>query len=191
MRIRLWQGLGILMALTLLGCGREDFEGLLVQDEFEEELREVLHQVGAVQWGESPGGNQRLNFQYRYGLGLQDAESIAQVTWTFGLLNAEGMRVGDWINQEMRRPNPEKTEVFVVGKRDRFIDYTPGLLPTGDEYVLFFRLCYRGLILGEHLEVVTIGEDFTLDPNTRPDLPTKRIGDRLPCEEPLPPPAPL
>lgn len=179
----------ILTLLGLAGCQAEDYEGVFVDGELGEELREVLHQLVYAEWTDDQGTT-RLDFQYRYGLGLEDPEGIAAVSWSYGLVSRDGYAVTDFVHEQMRDPEPEKARLFVTGRRTRALSLPTRKLIKGTDYVMFFRLCYRGSILGEYLTPVTAGEPFVLDAGALPDLPPERIGEPLSCELPLPPLAP-
>lgn len=168
------------------GCSTDDLAGAFVDGEFGEEFREVIHQLAYTRWSDVDGAL-RLDFQYRYGLGLEDPDGVAPVDWSYGLVNRDGYAVIPFAQEQMREPQPGKDNIFVTGRRTRALTLDGAPLQAGEDYVLFFRLCYRGEILGEYLFPVTVGEDFTVDASELPDLPPERIGDPLSCDLPLPP----
>ncbi|MFN3197883.1 MAG: hypothetical protein ACE366_05630 [Bradymonadia bacterium] len=180
---RLW----ITLTITLLaGCSSEELLGAFVDDELGPDFREVIHQLVYTEWSVN-ADEVRLDFQYRYGLGLEDEEGIAPVEWRYGVVDRDGYAVVDFTFEQMREPEPEKDKIFVTGRRTRAMTFPLGALTAGEDYVFFFRLCYRGDILGEYLTPITAEEDFQLSAGVLPELPPEQVGEPLSCDLPLPP----
>lgn len=140
------------LCLGLGGCGVDDFADDGVEDGF----RESLHLLTAADLEAEADGSGALTFEYRYGLGIKDDEGIDEVRWVYRLVSAEGEVLAE-VEQQMREPQLEKTEILVEGRRSRTLEIEPGRLSPGGEYVLWFDLSYRGERIGEHLEVVQEG----------------------------------
>lgn len=148
-----------LATLTLggvTGClGADDF----ASDDIEDGFRESLYLLSYADLQANPDGSGLVDFQYRYGLGIRDDEGIEEVRWTYQLVDANE-RVLASVEQRMRDPQPEKTQILVEGKRTRQLEIPAGMLRSGEDYVLWFTLEYRGERLSEYLHAITEGERY-------------------------------
>ena len=72
---------------------------------------------------------------------------------------------------------PEKTQIFVEGRRQRTLEVN-SLLRDGDTYILWFTLYYNEEILHERLFAVTAGEEGG-DPNWLENLIGEQIDDEI------------
>jgi hypothetical protein len=117
-----------------------------------------------------PDDSAIVDFTFHYELQIVDSDGIEPVWWRYSLVRAcsDDDRDADdcQINtrpvlatndQEMRKGEPNKTEIFVEGDRPRTLDLPAGVIRRGDQYVLWIEVRYRDESVGHHLELVEVG----------------------------------
>lgn len=143
-----------------------------------EELDSTYNQahLGLNEWSliQDETGSYKLSFDAGYLIGLVDEEGIQQINWTFELVNRD-REIISYSSEQMREPSPEKTAIFVEGKRTRDVELMT-LLNGGETYILWFTLKYRDDILHEQLFPLVAGESGG-DPNWIQDLIGEDIDD--------------
>lgn len=141
------RALCLLAALTVSGC--------VIKDELDDGIREVRPSVRAIELARFADSSGRLEFTFHYQLGIVDEAGIAEVIWTYALIDPADRRVLAETTQRMRKPDPGKTEILVEGDRARSLDVPAGQVQDGVNYVLWITLSYRDEPLGEHLASVS------------------------------------
>ena len=136
-----------------------------------EELDSTYNQahLGLNEWSliQDETGSYNLSFDAGYLIGLIDEEGIQQINWTFELVNRD-REIISFSSEQMREASPEKTAIFVEGKRTRDVELMT-LLNGGETYILWFTLSYRDDILHEQLFPLVAGESGG-DPSWIQDL---------------------
>ena len=124
----------------------------------EEDLSSTYNQahIGLNQWDfQTNSQGSRITFNLGYLIGMNDPEGIESINWSYRLVDPDQREYAQF-SEEMRKAEPERKQVFVQGKRDRVLE-VPHTLTTGDRYILWFVLSYRGEILKEKLFSIEAG----------------------------------
>ena len=125
-----------------------------------EELDDTYNQahLGLNEWSLLPdvSGAYQLSFDAGYLIGLVDQDGVDAITWTYELMNRD-QEVYAFTSEEMRAASPEKTQIFVEGKRERVLN-SASRLQDGETYILWFTLEYKGDILHEQLFPLIAGQ---------------------------------
>lgn len=129
--------------------------GCVVKEEVEDGTRELRSGMKSVVLESTGDGGAVLRFTWTYLLGIVDSDSIAPIEWNYSLRVPRGATLAR-VDQRMREPNEDKTEILVVGDRSRELEIPPGSLSADETYVLWFELYYRDELLGEHLYPVRV-----------------------------------
>ncbi|MFN3199061.1 MAG: hypothetical protein ACE366_11740 [Bradymonadia bacterium] len=153
----------LFFAFATTGCGVDDF----ADDGIEDGFRESLYLLTSANLDIAADNTATLNFEYRYGFGIRDDMGIEEVRWVYRLVDADARVIAE-VEERMRDPQPEKTEILVEGRRTRTLQIDAGLLTPGTEYVLWFDISYRGDRLSESLHVVTEGQPFVAETDELP-----------------------
>lgn len=127
--------------------------GCVVEDDIADGTREMRGGLTSLIIEGTPDGAPVLRFDFTYLLGLVDEAGIAPVDWDV-TLRTRDQQVIARLTQTMRDPDPEQTQVLVVGERHRDLPLPANTLRAGEGYILWFVMTYRGEILGEFLEPV-------------------------------------
>ena len=150
------------------------FSGCVVK----EELNDTYNQahLGLNQWELKPSeeGGYMFSFDAGYLLGLVDDAGIEAIRWSYKLITRDQELLGSF-EEEMREPSPEKTQIFVEGRRSRSLEIPP-LLTEGETYVVWFTLYYKEEILHEQLFPVVAGAEGG-DPRWIEELIGERLGE--------------
>ncbi|MEZ4467699.1 MAG: hypothetical protein R3F60_02545 [bacterium] len=134
--------------------------GCVVKDELEDGIREVLPTLRSTTYTRNADGSGQVDFTLNYLLGIVDEAGIEEVRWEYAVITParEIIAVEE---QEMRKAQPEKTQVLVQGDRSRSLAVPPGLLRSDGTYVLSVALFYRGELFGEKYKKLIEGETLT------------------------------
>ena len=176
-----------LVVLSLSGC--------VVADEDLEGTRDLDPSVPVVELRLLPDGSAVIDFTFHYELQIVDAEGIEPVWWRYALIRAcsDADRDADACElttrpllaeheQEMRKGEPGKTEIFVEGDRPRKLEMPAGMVFRDDLYILWIDVRYRDESVGHHLEAVSVGSRGV------PSEADVGVTEELPEIEPIPPP---
>ncbi|MCA9525239.1 MAG: hypothetical protein KC549_02950 [Myxococcales bacterium] len=144
----------ILVAL-LLSLG-----GCVVKDELEDGIREVLPTLRSTTYLRNADGSGQVDFTFNYLLGIVDDAGIDEVRWEYAVITPAREIIGAE-EQEMRKAQPEKTQILVQGDRSRSLVLPPGALRANGTYVLSVALFYRGELFGEKFKKLVEGETLT------------------------------
>jgi len=136
--------------------------GCAIKDEVRDGLWEIRSDVRTASLVQRDANTLTLDFNYEYLLGLVDNEGIEEVLWTYALVDSSKAEIVSE-TQQMREPQPNRTEVFVQGERPRELDIELGVLDPLETYVLWVTVTYRDTILTEVLVPVRIGESYISD----------------------------
>ncbi len=151
-----------LVCLSLCGCvlADEDMDGRRVLDPSLPKLELAL----------LPDGAAKVDFTFHYELQIVDEEGIEMVWWRYALVRACSDADREALacdlatrpvlaenEQEMRKPEPGKTEIFVEGDRPRQLEIPAGVVHPDDAYVLWIEVRYRGEAVGHFLQEVRVG----------------------------------
>lgn len=117
--------------------------GCIIDDTLDDDLREIESEVTIYEARVDPDGGGTLRFNYHYDLGMVDSLGIAEIQWTFEVIDLDQAVLGE-TNQLMRNAQPEKTEILVTGDRERTQPFVPGRLGEGETYILRITLYYQG-----------------------------------------------
>lgn len=134
--------------------------GCIVKDELHDGIREVLPTLKSVAFERSADGSGRVDFTLNYLLGIVDEAGIGEVRWEYAVITParEVLAVEE---EEMRKAQPEKTQVLVQGDRVRTLEVPPGTLRAEGTYVLSVALFYEGELFGEKYKKLVEGEVIT------------------------------
>lgn len=138
------------------------FSGCIVKEELDDTYNQA--HLGLNQWSliQQEDRSYLLEFDAGYLIGLIDDEGIQAINWRFELITKDQEIIS--YNQEvMRDPSPEKTAIFVEGRRVRQQELAT-ILSEGETYILWFTLLYNDDILHEQLFPLTAGGEGG-DPN--------------------------
>lgn len=141
----------ILLALCAVGLS-----GCIVKDELEDGIREVLPTLKETTYSRNSDGSGSVRFTFNYLLGIVDEAGIEEVRWEYAVITPQ-REILAVEEQQMRGPQPEKTEILVHGDREREIFVPAGLRADG-AYVLTVSLFYRGELFGEKFKRLVDGE---------------------------------
>lgn len=160
------KGLSILL---IIGCF---LSACVVKEELDNTYNQA--HLGLNQWSllEQPNRSYLLIFDVGYLIGLVDEEGVKAIDWTYELMTKQQELISLSIG-EMRQANPEKTQVFVEGRRSRTME-VQSLLQEGETYILWFTLKYNGSILHEQIFAIVAGQE-----GGNPDWITELIGDDI------------
>jgi hypothetical protein len=130
----------------------------VVDDEIPEGLRELRPEIGSARLVREADGSGRLDFSFRYVMAITDEAGIAEVRWIYSLVDRQQSVLGQ-VEQRMREPQPEKTQILVQGERSRTLPIDAGKLRPGGRYVVWITVTYPGedgrqAIVGELLHPV-------------------------------------
>lgn len=120
----------------------------VVDDEVPDGLRELRSEIREARLARRPDGSGRLEFTYRYVLGIADDGGIDEVQWLYRLVTRDE-RVLAQVLQRMREAEPDKTRILVQGDRTRTLVIPPGRLEPATTYVLWITLFYPDDETGE------------------------------------------
>lgn len=139
----------LLPALLLWSCE-------IVKEEYPDGLRELRSTMKVIELKATEGGAEVL-FTYHYELGIVDKEGIADIQWRYALFSRDEMLLGEHL-QRMREGEGEgKTELLVMGDRERILPIERRLQPD-TTYILWIFVDYRGERLGELLSGIKLGQ---------------------------------
>ncbi len=150
-----------LFGILLLSLGL--LSSCVVKEELQDGIREMRPSVTGWDLKLGPDRTANLDFTFHYELGIVDEDGIESLQWVYQI-HTVSQNVLAENEQEMRKAEPEKTEILVKGDRKRSLSIASGLMTPGGTYVLHFFVYYRGELLKELLLKVVEGEDFETEP---------------------------
>ncbi len=137
-----------LMGLVMTGC--------VIKDTATEGTREMRGGLKSLVVQSTGDGGAIVSFTFGYLFGIVDAAGIAPIRWTYSLQVPRGAVLAE-AEQVMREPQPDKTEILVVGDRQRELEVPTGLR-ADVTYVLWFHVWYGDEPIGEVLAPVRLVE---------------------------------
>lgn len=169
-----------LMLTVMLGVSLTS--GCVVQDDLRDGIKEMNTSVTAWQLDRSGDGSGELSFTLHYELGVVDEAGVEALQWTYQLHPVSGPPVAEH-SQQMRKPEPDKTQILVQGDRKRTLEIEGGL-EAGGIYILHFYIYYREELLEELLLKVTEGEQLIAE-DVPGDVTLSDPGMPIPPGEPI------
>lgn len=150
------------LKLLTLSIGLSVCLGCVVKEELDNTYNQA--HLGLNSWSllMEESGSYQLTFDAGYLIGLVDEEGVQSIEWSFELVNRD-REIISYTVEQMREASPDKTSIFVEGKRTRELELMT-LLSEGETYILWFTLRYRDEILHEQLFPLVAGEEGG-DPN--------------------------
>lgn len=164
MRARIWWLSLIALASPVF------FGGCVVQDELDDDIREVIPTMKFASLSARPNGAGQLDFTFHYALGIRDPEGVDQIDWRYRLMTREQAVLAAHA-QQMRKADLDKVEVLVEGDRTRKLTVSGGLRD-GETYILWVTMYYRDEIFEELLTRLVANGPPVMDDVDFSDLPS-------------------
>ena len=133
------------------------FSGCVVKEELDDTYNQA--HLGLNQWSliQQEDRSYVLEFDAGYLIGLIDEEGVKAISWRYELITKD-QEIISYKQEVMRESSPEKTAIFVEGRRVRQQDLAT-ILSEGETYILWFTLQYEDDILHEQLFPLIAGEE--------------------------------